>query len=69
MKGIRISGISGTVIGPIPPKESKSIDLVLFPINSGVQSITGIELVELHKSGQKYEFYDIDYVFVENIEN
>eukprot|EP01091_Cochliopodium_minus_P006965 TRINITY_DN16918_c0_g1_i1.p1 TRINITY_DN16918_c0_g1~~TRINITY_DN16918_c0_g1_i1.p1 ORF type:complete len:414 (-),score=94.45 TRINITY_DN16918_c0_g1_i1:108-1349(-) len=64
MKGIRISGISGTIIGPIPPMGSKSIDLVLFPIKSGIQSITGIELVDLHKN-QKFEFNNIDYVFVE----
>eukprot|EP01098_Paradermamoeba_levis_P003545 TRINITY_DN1598_c0_g1_i1.p1 TRINITY_DN1598_c0_g1~~TRINITY_DN1598_c0_g1_i1.p1 ORF type:complete len:336 (-),score=85.47 TRINITY_DN1598_c0_g1_i1:200-1207(-) len=65
MSGIMVNGFSGQSLGQIHPNSSKSIPLTLFPIQPGVQKITGIQVVE-STNDKRFDFDNFLDVFVES---
>jgi trafficking protein particle complex subunit 13 len=63
MSGIMITGVSGRNIGTLPPHASKVISLTLFPLHPGVQTITGIRIIDT-TSDKRYDFDRIASVLV-----
>lgn len=63
VSGLIWCGVSNCKLGPLEPGSSTTIQLTAFPINTGLQSITGISLVDLFLK-RTYDYDDLASVFV-----
>ena len=63
--GVMINGVSGRSLGTIEPGGSVETTLNLFPMFPGLQSISGIRIVE-QQFDKRYEFDQIADVFVQH---
>eukprot|EP01118_Nematostelium_gracile_P014850 TRINITY_DN5868_c0_g1_i2.p1 TRINITY_DN5868_c0_g1~~TRINITY_DN5868_c0_g1_i2.p1 ORF type:complete len:232 (-),score=55.95 TRINITY_DN5868_c0_g1_i2:48-743(-) len=64
MQGIMWNGISGQLLGRLPPGSTTSVPLTFFAIKPGVQKINGIRLVDTNLE-RNYDFDDVIDIFVE----
>jgi len=61
--GLLWSGISGKVIGPLPPNSTISLELSLVPTRTGLQTISGLRILDMN-SKSVCEFDKIGHVIV-----
>lgn len=60
-----INGVTGKSLGPVSPGESVSTEISLFPMFPGLQSVSGLCIVE-QQFNKKFDFDHIVDVFVQS---
>lgn len=56
-------GVTKTKIGSLGPNQKFTLNLIIFPIRTGMINISGIKITDL-KRGEKFTFNDVVQVFV-----
>mmetsp|Transcript_13347 Transcript_13347/g.53157 ORF Transcript_13347/g.53157 Transcript_13347/m.53157 type:complete len:454 (+) Transcript_13347:55-1416(+) len=62
--GLAVSGTSGSSLGTLAPGESATTQLTLIPLQQGIQTVTGIRVVD-KKTERHYDFDDVAEVYVQ----
>eukprot|EP00112_Aurelia_sp_Birch-Aquarium-sp1_P016607 Seg378.24 transcript_id=Seg378.24/GoldUCD/mRNA.D3Y31 product="Trafficking protein particle complex subunit 13" protein_id=Seg378.24/GoldUCD/D3Y31 len=61
--GLLWNGVSGKVLGPLPPGSHIDLELSIVPTHTGLQKISGVRILDMN-STKVYEFDDIGQVVV-----
>ena len=56
-------GITKSRVGSISPSETKSVNLTIFPIRTGLINLSGIRIIDLNR-GEKFAYNDVAQVLV-----
>jgi len=56
-------GISGKILGPLPPSSYLDIELHMLPIRPGLHSVDGIHILDMNTS-RVYEFDDVSKILI-----